>query len=320
MVKTLDQTSLTQKLVPLLSRIRTKEPSVMTATLAVQEAMGLKVDREAVATHVLPQLWALSMGPLLNVAQYQHFMAVIKKLSERVEREHLQHLRDSHRIEDKSAIGAGGSALNGIATPSDGLDFESLVAGANTTAVKPDAVFENGKDWQDDVWGSLLNSEAPSPGFQSVSPQPTFAAQSLPSSPKGLPAPLAASSSARPPSFVAPSQTKTSPPLSQLRQSSFSSVLAPSTSTLSSMSLQPNSMLHAQTSTAPMSAPPGKPNYNISLTPATPMGQRSQTILTPMTPPGMQNFSAPLQPTQTWTAPASKKPTQADWGDFDPLL
>ena len=33
------------------------------ATLSVQEAMGSKVDREAVATLVLPQLWAMSMGP-----------------------------------------------------------------------------------------------------------------------------------------------------------------------------------------------------------------------------------------------------------------
>jgi hypothetical protein len=33
------------------------------ATLSVQEAMGLKVDREAVATLVLPQLWSMSIGP-----------------------------------------------------------------------------------------------------------------------------------------------------------------------------------------------------------------------------------------------------------------
>lgn len=32
-------------------------------TLAVQEAMGLKVDREAVATLVLPQLWSMAIGP-----------------------------------------------------------------------------------------------------------------------------------------------------------------------------------------------------------------------------------------------------------------
>lgn len=33
------------------------------STLAVQEAMGTKVDRESVATLILPQLWAMSMGP-----------------------------------------------------------------------------------------------------------------------------------------------------------------------------------------------------------------------------------------------------------------
>lgn len=35
------------------------------ATLSVQEAMGFKVDREAVATLVLPQLWTMSMGPCM---------------------------------------------------------------------------------------------------------------------------------------------------------------------------------------------------------------------------------------------------------------
>jgi len=33
------------------------------ATLLVQEAMGFKVDREAVAMAVLPQLWQMAMGP-----------------------------------------------------------------------------------------------------------------------------------------------------------------------------------------------------------------------------------------------------------------
>ncbi|KAI5900170.1 kinase-like protein [Schizophyllum commune H4-8] len=134
MVKTLDQTSLTQKLVPLLSKIRTKEPAVMMATLSVQEAMGSKVDREAVATLVLPQLWAMSMGPLLNVEQFQRFMAVIRKLGDRVEAEHNQFLRDSQRIEDKSAT----QTTNGSAIPSAvNMDFESLVGRANGTSVAP---------------------------------------------------------------------------------------------------------------------------------------------------------------------------------------
>jgi SCY1-like protein 2 len=37
------------------------------ATLAVHEAMGSKVDREAVATLVLPQLWSMSMGPCKSI-------------------------------------------------------------------------------------------------------------------------------------------------------------------------------------------------------------------------------------------------------------
>lgn len=46
----------------------------MMATLQVHEAMGLKVEREAVATLVLPQLWAMCVGPLLNVDQFGQFM------------------------------------------------------------------------------------------------------------------------------------------------------------------------------------------------------------------------------------------------------
>jgi SCY1-like protein 2 len=45
------------------------------ATLSVQEAMGVKVDREAVATLVLPQLWAMSMGPC--VYRYSVLLATI---------------------------------------------------------------------------------------------------------------------------------------------------------------------------------------------------------------------------------------------------
>ena len=65
----LDKYTLTEKLVPMLARIRTKEPSVMVSCLAVCEAIGAKVDVSALATLVLPQLWAMSVTPLLNVDQ-----------------------------------------------------------------------------------------------------------------------------------------------------------------------------------------------------------------------------------------------------------
>ena len=125
------------------------------ATLAVQEAMGLKVDREAVATLVLPQLWAMSMGPLLTVSQFKRFMDVIKKLGDRVEQEHDQYLRDSQRVEDRSAL--NGRASLSVGTGGGPVDFESLVGNNGTAAVKVDSTSDS-KNWENDVWGSIFSS------------------------------------------------------------------------------------------------------------------------------------------------------------------
>ena len=148
------------------------------STLSVQEAMGFKVDREAVATLVLPQLWAMSMGPckpsistllfhyliiyaVLSVGQFQRFMEVIRKLGQRVEKEHDQFLRDSQRLEDHSTVAMdGGPGINGNAVS---VDFESLVGKANGGIVKADTVTD--VSWDNDVWGSIFNSSAVSFAF-----------------------------------------------------------------------------------------------------------------------------------------------------------
>ena len=90
---------------------------------------------------------------MLNIEQFQRFMAVIRKLGDRVEKEHNQFLRDSQRLEDRSAT------TNGVAPPTlnSSLNFESLVGRANTSAVKVDAIADNQNGWDDDVWGAILN-------------------------------------------------------------------------------------------------------------------------------------------------------------------
>ena len=94
---------------------------------------------------------------VLSVGQFQRFMAVIKKLGERVEREHDQFLRDSQRIEDRSGMASNGA--NG-AVPTQGIDFESLVGRSNaptsllnSTSISIDTADEE-VAWED-VWGSL---------------------------------------------------------------------------------------------------------------------------------------------------------------------
>ena len=97
--------------------------------------------------------------PVLNVGQFQRFMAVIKRLGERVEKEHDQYLRDSQRIEDRSALAAANSTgATGVA-----VDFESLVHRTNGSvpgvAKSPSdgAPGESTSSWDDDVWGSIFS-------------------------------------------------------------------------------------------------------------------------------------------------------------------
>jgi SCY1-like protein 2 len=90
---------------------------------------------------------------VLNVEQFQRFMAVIKKLGDRVEKEHNQFLRDSQRIEDRSATASNGP-MDGL-TARGGMDFETLVGGSGATSIKADT--ELNGNWEDDVWGSILS-------------------------------------------------------------------------------------------------------------------------------------------------------------------
>ncbi|KAJ7261397.1 kinase-like domain-containing protein [Mycena haematopus] len=370
MVKTLDQTSLTQKLVPLLSKIRTKEPAVTMATLVVQEAMGLKVDREAVATLVLPQLWAMSMGPLLNLDQFQRFMAVIRKLGDRVEEEHKQYLRDSQRLEDRSATAANGAA--GIA-PAGGVDFASLVGRANGATMKDSPVDAN-VSWDDDPWKSILNDNASSsdslfdcvanpfhqgpiqtpPAIPAVSTSSfqtprtnSYHTHSLPASPQQSsfqPRPSLLGSSTvtsstyssfpsppaqRSPPTQAPSYSPT--PASQSTMSGFSqtytspAVPSPKPNYNISLSTAPAmSGIPQPTPYTPPTTQPPRPNYNISLptnpplpsfaSPTPPINFSASLVASS---PAMGSLLAPSKPPQpSWSA---KKPSQNDWGDFDPL-
>lgn len=83
-------------------------------------------------------------------------MSVIRRLGDRVEKEHNQFLRDSQRIEDRSATNT-----NGVTSPASksGVDFESLVGRANGATVKPDTVIDgdSSKGWDDDVWGTIFS-------------------------------------------------------------------------------------------------------------------------------------------------------------------
>jgi SCY1-like protein 2 len=60
---------MTEKLIPLLRNIKTKEPSVALAALSVYAEMGKNLGHDIIASDILPGLWPMAVGVLLNMEQ-----------------------------------------------------------------------------------------------------------------------------------------------------------------------------------------------------------------------------------------------------------
>ncbi|KAF9936682.1 hypothetical protein BGZ67_002141 [Mortierella alpina] len=138
-MKVLDKFTITEKLIPLLRNIKTREVTVTMATLQVYQEMGKFVDKEVIGNSIIPHLWHLSLGPNLKAEQFESFMATVQDLSTKVHQQHLRHLQDLKKLEEQTksfatnadpavvANGAG-STLN---------DFEKLVGGGGSGSVTP---------------------------------------------------------------------------------------------------------------------------------------------------------------------------------------
>ncbi|KAJ8291684.1 Protein kinase domain-containing protein ppk32 [Rhodotorula toruloides] len=344
MIPVLDKFTLTEKLVPLLAKIKTKEPSVMIATLAVHEEMGKKCEVEAIATLILPQLWAMSIGPLLNADQFAKFMSVIKKLSARVEDEHMKHLAELKRLEESS----GTTSLNGPANTGTGAiqaanvtDFESLVRG-KVNGQKVNGL--GGRGSQVDIFADDSPAMTPTPtgnGFSSP-PLPALPTSSPPfasTSTFGSPAqPMRPASSSRLSTSSVPSASRKSLgartiPSASFNTSAFPSPAAapaspasmtanpaktPSASLKSFAALQPGPARTPSASSlfTTSSASYSQPNYNLSL--STTPSSGGLPALQPTTsslygssfsaqpaPPVQWNRVPPLAPSPSPSTPSS---------------
>ncbi|KAH8727605.1 kinase-like domain-containing protein [Phaeosphaeriaceae sp. PMI808] len=136
-VSILDKYTIQEKVIPLLRGIKTKEPAVMMAALDVFKAISGQVDSDFLAMDVLPILWQFSLGPLLNLPQFQGYMMLIKSMSARVENEQTRKLQElgansaTATTRNEFMSFGGPSTTNGFDTTNGGgeADFEALVRG-----------------------------------------------------------------------------------------------------------------------------------------------------------------------------------------------
>ena len=176
----LDKFTVQEKIVPLLKGIKTKEPGVMMAALRVFRQVGEVADTDYLAMDVLPVLWSMSLGPLLNLQQFQAFMNLIKSLSSRIEREQtrkLQELSSSNASvsagigsrSGKQNVSATSAGMNGMTNGDEG-DFESLVSGRKNGGA-------DNNDLMND-WGAPSVARSSNARSQPSGAQPTFSWQS----------------------------------------------------------------------------------------------------------------------------------------------
>lgn len=139
----LDKFTIQEKIVPLLKAMKTKEPAVMMAALAVFKQVGRIADAEFLAMEAIPILWSFSLGPLLNLQQFQEFMNLIKTLSSRIELEQIKKLRDlsssntskdNARSNDLMNVGSTNGLFNPGSEDVGGNNFERLVLGKGASS------------------------------------------------------------------------------------------------------------------------------------------------------------------------------------------
>ncbi|KAH0491173.1 hypothetical protein TgHK011_002615 [Trichoderma gracile] len=201
----LDKYTMQEKIVPLVKGIKTKEPAVMMAARDLMYVVGQTADAEFVAMDILPILWTMSLGPLLNLQQFQSFMDLIKTLSRKVEDEQTRKLQE----------------LSGSANGSTAAANEDFMAFGGVTGTAFDAT--NGGN--EDDFEALVKGRTG--GSSSVTRTPTWD-----DSPRVASAGASRSSTATPqtPSFSWSTQPTTSPPVKQplalqsQQQSSFRTV------------------------------------------------------------------------------------------------
>ncbi|KAJ5238646.1 hypothetical protein N7468_003265 [Penicillium chermesinum] len=304
----LDKYTMQEKLVPALKAIKTKEPSVMMAALKVFREVGKVADTDFLALEVLPVLWSFSLGPLLNLQQFNDFMGLIKSLSAKIEHEQKRKLQELSSSGDSSGFQNGNDGFSRSATDLTSSDvdnaktnFERLVLGKDTAAssTSSDAV----------IWAS--GGPEPASNRTSMSPGISWSTNDVRS--------LAGQQNFR---SITPDQKLSSfPSLAPARQSSPASTTA-SWGNQPMQSMQPMKPMQATSPTWGMqtsSPAPASlsslsnmatttsqqtPNYSAFSIPPPPGGMAHNIVRSPLT---MHNISAsfPAQPSQ----PAQQPPT-----------
>lgn len=311
-VSGLDKYAVTEKLLPLLASMKTREPSVMMGALAVYEKSVSLVEVETLARQIIPQLLNMSMESMLNLSQFKQFMEQIHKTLDQVERDHAKRLSQVQISSSSSAaVGMNGSDDNKDKVNGP-LDFEDLVFGKKN-ARSPSPI-EVTKSSFDSARKSSSNSSTPK--LSNPTPSGSYAAGPkalnplMPSSPKPQSPSVSGSFGAM--KLETPSSFKPLNPPPSTSSNRFGSVSATSSSTFGSFSS--STTQSKPNSTMGFGLTPSKPqtstgiDWNKAQSNNNPVSQQnsySMPTLKPMNPSTSSSFSTPVSNTNNTSSSSS---------------
>jgi SCY1-like protein 2 len=128
----LDKYTITEKLLPLLGAMKTREPKIIMTALTVYSQLTEIVDVEVLAKTIVPQLLSLSMESLLSREQFHAFTTKIKSILDRIEKDHSKKLSQTPVNSD---LGRQSPALTTTNSNNNSTgDFHSLLFGSTGSA------------------------------------------------------------------------------------------------------------------------------------------------------------------------------------------
>ncbi|KAJ1647491.1 Protein kinase domain-containing protein ppk32 [Coemansia asiatica] len=154
MLSSLDKSTISEKILPMLKRTKTREPAVVIAMLAMYEEMGFKyLDRVMVAKEIIPELWGILVEARLSLEQFDRLAAFLHKISKKIQDEQRIKTEEYQRIDRQTlsggdtADGSGGRSPIGGSTGSQLIDgsqgFEALVRGDSPAYDSGSSVMKN---------------------------------------------------------------------------------------------------------------------------------------------------------------------------------
>ncbi len=271
----------------------------MMAALNVFKHVGKIADIEFLATEVLPILWNFSLGPLLNLSQFQQYMDLVKSLSARIEQEQARKLQElssnssngfdhASRSDDLMSMSTSSAPQGSVGED----DFARLVLGKGSSS---DNMSNSTPSLSNTAFGSRQGSESHDFGWNaSLRPSMQQALQSQQPSSRAITPDHALSSFAP----MSPSNLSNRPAIQP--QSSFSAASNPWATPLQPQSTTPSSNSSAwaaqSNSTSGWSLPPPVPNNGAGSF-SSGMGQQGQ-LRTQNFPTTNSGFTMPPPPQQ----------------------